>query len=283
MTKTIVALYDDIVVARQVVEDLVNADFARSSISLITNDANNQYSHYLDKNYVPREDAVTAGEGAGFGAVVGALTGLLVGVAALMIPGIGLAIVAGPIVGAVTGMVAGAVTGGIAGALVKSGVPEDEAPYYAEGIRRGGTLVSVETSDTLLAQDIMNRNGSTNIHERINLWRQGGWKGFDGESVENQDTPQEPMVTLPATPLETAATRVMPVNRNASPITIVPVVDAEPQIDGEDTAESVPVMVAGTATDMTVPVTSIPNTMTAEPIRLVVAKESRVENEDSAK
>ncbi|MEO8392351.1 MAG: hypothetical protein ABI700_05095, partial [Chloroflexota bacterium] len=68
MTQTIVAIYDDIVSARQVVEDLVNADFARSSISLITNDANNQYSRYLDKGYTPREDAVTAGEGAGFGA-----------------------------------------------------------------------------------------------------------------------------------------------------------------------------------------------------------------------
>ena len=128
MTKTIVALFDDIAVARQVVEDLVKADFARSSISLITNDAQNQYVRYLDKDYVPKDDAVTAAQGAGFGAVVGALTGLLVGLAALMIPGIGLVIVAGPIVGALTGVVAGAVTGGIVGALVKSGVPEDEAP-----------------------------------------------------------------------------------------------------------------------------------------------------------
>src|SRR5690606_34137018 len=90
MTKTTVALYDDIVVARQVVEDLVNADFERTAISLITNDANNQYSHYLDKDYAPRQDAVTAGEGAGFGAAVGGLTGILVGLAALTIQGIGL-------------------------------------------------------------------------------------------------------------------------------------------------------------------------------------------------
>lgn len=179
MSKTIVAIYDDITAARQVVEDLVKADFARSTISLITNDAQNQYGHYLDEHYTARDDAVTASEGAGFGAVVGGLTGALVGLAALTIPGIGLAIAAGPIVAVLTGTIAGAVTGGVVGALVKSGVPEDEAPYYAEGIRRGGTLVSVETSDTLRAEDILNRYGSINIHERSNVWRQAGWQGID--------------------------------------------------------------------------------------------------------
>src|ERR1041385_8596464 len=116
MTKTILAIYDDIAVARQVVEDLVNADFPRGSISLITNDAHNHYSRYLDKDYVPKDDAVSGAQGAGFGAVVGALTGVLVGLAALMIPGIGLAIVAGPIVAGLTGGLAGAVTGGVVGA-----------------------------------------------------------------------------------------------------------------------------------------------------------------------
>ncbi len=187
MNTTIVAIYDDIVVARQVVEDLVQADFARDSISLVTNDAQNQYSHYLDKSYTPKTDAVTSGEGAGFGAVVGVLTGILVGAAALTIPGIGLAIAAGPIVGAVTGVLAGAVTGGIVGALVKSGVPEDDAPYYAEGIRRGGTLVSIETPDTLRAQDILSRHGSINIHERSSLWRQAGWSGFGDEQDDTKD------------------------------------------------------------------------------------------------
>ena len=119
MTKNVVAIFDDISIARQVVEDLANADFARSSISLITNDSQNQYSHYLDKDYVPKDDAVTAAQGLGFGAVVGALTGILVGVAALMIPGIGLAIVAGPIAAGLAGTIAGAVTGGSRGCTGK--------------------------------------------------------------------------------------------------------------------------------------------------------------------
>lgn len=287
MTKTIVTIYDDIVVARQVVEDLVNAGFARSSISLITNDSRNQYSHYLEKDYVPPEDAVTATQGAGFGAVVGALTGILVGVVTLMIPGIGLAIAAGPIVAGLTGAVAGAITGGVVGALVKSGVPEDEAPYYAEGIRRGGTLISIETSDTLRAEDIMNRYGSTNIHERIDLWRQSGWKGFAAESSENGDTATSPPEMATVRTTDSTTNRFTSVTRDASPITVVPVVSAvvaEPWIDDEDTAESFPVMAATPTTDTEVQVTPVPNDeMMAEPIPLVVRKDPQVEIDDTAK
>lgn len=214
MNGTIVAIYDDIAQARQVVEELVNSDFARSSISLITNDANNQYSHYLTPDYTARTDAVTAGEGAGFGAVVGGLTGVLVGLAALTIPGIGLAIAAGPVVAGLTGILAGAVTGGVVGALVKTGVPVDDAPYYAEGIRRGGTLVSITTDDTSRAQDILHRFGSINIHERVDVWRQQGWKGFNADNGEGTGGLTAEMGTTVTT--DTTTTRVTH-RTNASP------------------------------------------------------------------
>lgn len=264
MTKTIVALYDDIVVARQVVEDLVNADFERSSISLITNDANNRFSHYLDEDFAPREDAVVASEGAGFGAVVGGLTGILVGLAALTIPGIGLAIAAGPIVAGLTGVVAGAVTGGIVGALVKSGVPEDEAPYYAEGIRRGGTLISIEASDTLRARDIMNRQGTINIHERFNLWQQEGWKGFNAESIENEDKYKSPVEILAAaSPLNTTPASGIPTIHEADPITfasVAPMRQAGPLEEDEHAARSVPVMEVDPILYSALPVTGFATT-----------------------
>ena len=265
MHKTTVALYDDIVVARQVVEDLVKADFERSSISLITNDANNQYSQFLDEDYTPREDAVTASEGAGFGAVIGGLTGLLVGLAALTIPGIGLAIAAGPIVAGLTGVLAGAVTGGVVGALVKSGVPEDEAPYYAEGIRRGGTLISIQTSDTLRAADIINRYGSINIHERIDVWRQAGWNGFNSE--ENEDTAQPSPEIRPAMRSAVTATRVPPVTDAVSPIPSVPRIKTEQRLDDEDTAESPQV-------------TPMPDMTLVDPVLLMVEHEPQNEHED---
>jgi hypothetical protein len=283
MAKTIVALYDDIVMARQVVEDLVNADFPRTSISLITNDANNQYSHYLDKDYAPRQDAVTAGEGAGFGAAVGGLTGILVGLAALTIPGIGLAIAAGPIVAGLTGALAGAVTGGVVGALVKSGVPEDEAPYYAEGIRRGGTLVSIETSDTLRAEGIMNRHGSINIHERINLWRHDGWEGFNYESdaIEHAEAAKSSTDMLTEittdTTTTTTTTRVTPGTPDASPATVEPF---SPVVDEEGPLEYQPTY---PTTDSTSPVNLTPDVVTDKPDPQAVEGEPQIEHETPAK
>lgn len=186
MTETIVAIYDDIVIARQVVEDLVHVGFERDSISLVTNDSNNHYSRYLDRDYVPRDDAVNASEGASFGAIVGGLGGLLVGLVALPIPGVGLAVAAGPIMAGLTGILFGVVTGGLVGALIKTGVPEDEAPYYAESIRRGGTLVSIHTNETLKAKDILNFHGAVNIHERVKVWKQDGWDGFNMSAGNNE-------------------------------------------------------------------------------------------------
>lgn len=265
-------MYDDIVVARQIVEDLVNADFERSSISFITNDAHNQYSHYLDENYTPREDAVTAVEGAGFGAVIGTLTGVLVGVAALVVPGIGLAIVAGPIVGGLTGALAGALTGGIVGALVKSGVPEDVAPYYAEGIRRGGTLISIETSDTLQAEDIMNRNGSVNIHERINQWRGDGWTGFDTHVSENDDTAKASPITLVTPTTYDARPEKIPAIDNPSPKSVAP---AEPIVAIEP-----PIVVDDADTVKTFPVAPITNEISNEPLSLEPQKDHSSDYED---
>ena len=135
MTKTIVALYDEFANARQAVEALVDAGFERDDISMVASDASGEYAEYVNED-------VTAEEGAGFGAVVGALVGL--GVA--LIPGIGPVLAAGPLAAALMagiGAAAGAVTGGIVAALVDFGVPEDHAQYYAEGVRRGGTLVTV--------------------------------------------------------------------------------------------------------------------------------------------
>jgi len=134
-------------------------------------------------------------------------------------------------------------------------VPEDEAPYYAEGLRRGGTLISIQTSDTLRAKDIMNRNGATNIHERVNLWRQAGWKGFNTNPIENEDTPLSPGVMLPATLLDMAVMEdELKNNSPTNAITIVPVVEEEPPLDDEDTAKSLSVPDTVPTTDTETPV-----------------------------
>ena len=95
----------------------------------------------------------------------------------------------------------------------------------------------------------MHRYGSVNIHERINLWKQEGWNGFeaDTESVENKDTAKAHAEMLAAAEADTSTTRVPPMARNADPSTIVPVepmVAGEPLIDDEDTAKARPRMAA---------------------------------------
>lgn len=86
-------------------------------------------------------------EGAGAGSAIGGTLGAIIGgIAAIgtnvIIPGLGL-IVAGPIAAALTGAGAGGLTGGLVGALIGSGIPEDRAAYYDEGVRNGGAVVGV--------------------------------------------------------------------------------------------------------------------------------------------
>jgi len=186
MAKTVVALYDDFDSARSVVEALVDAGFDRADISLVANDASGKYAALYDTSVasngvlVDQED-VSAGEGAGFGAVVGALVGL--GVA--LIPGIGPVIAAGPLAAALMagiGAATGAVTGGVVAGLVDFGVPEEHAVRYAEGVRRGGALLTVhlqqdEWADR--AQTIMNRYNPVDVDERSSEWQSNGWTGYD--------------------------------------------------------------------------------------------------------
>jgi hypothetical protein len=76
------------------------------------------------------------------------------------------------------------VTGGLIGALVDMGVPEETAQYYAEGVRRGGHLVTIRTADHMTdrAVDILNRHNPTDVNERASQWRQEGWTGFDSDA-----------------------------------------------------------------------------------------------------
>jgi len=165
MAHTVVALYDEFDTARRVVEELVSAGFDREDISLVANDSTGQMGSTLKGGDT---DDVTAGEGAGFGAVVGTLIGL--GVA--LIPGVGPVLAAGPLAAALMagiGAAAGAATGGIAASLIDLGMSEDEAGYYNEGLRGGGTLVTVNLDDDTYigrAQDIMNRYNPVDVNDR---------------------------------------------------------------------------------------------------------------------
>jgi uncharacterized protein (TIGR02271 family) len=130
-------------------------------------------------------------KGAGAGAALGGAAGLLVGLAALPIPGIGPIIAAGPIAAALAGAGVGAVAGGGIGALTNMGIPEHEAHTLAEGIRRGGTLVTVSADDDDMADkavEIMRDHGAIDIDERSRQWRTSGWTGSGAANQEVEST-----------------------------------------------------------------------------------------------
>jgi uncharacterized protein (TIGR02271 family) len=68
--------------------------------------------------------------------------------------------------------------------LVDLGVPHEEAHAYAEGVRRGGALVVVESSDDRAERgmELLRRLHPVNLHERTAQWRQEGWTGSDANA-----------------------------------------------------------------------------------------------------
>jgi hypothetical protein len=199
----VVALYDDVEQARQAVYDLLGVGFTRDEIDLIAYVSSGEAATYIDPEgrYNPHQTRLDPNSeaemaaGAGIGAALGGLGGLLLGMALLPIPGIGPIVVAGPLVAALAGVVGGGVVGGLFGALAESGLPEQDAHYYAEGVRRGGSLVIVQADNSSVLQTgehalhsqtrleqataILQSHDPVNVEERVDDWRQRGWQRHD--------------------------------------------------------------------------------------------------------
>jgi hypothetical protein len=153
--------------------------------------ANNASGEFQDVSRPTTETsgaAEGAGVGAGIGAALGGIGGLLVGLGALTIPGIGPVLAAGPlaaalggVAGAGAGAIAGGATGGVLGALGDMGVNQEQAGYYAEGVRRGGTLLTVRADENMATRvvDVMDKHNPIDIRNRATSWRESGWMGFD--------------------------------------------------------------------------------------------------------
>src|SRR5215831_1885371 len=175
MTVTISRLYDDYSAASQAVRDLEAAGLPSGEISIVASNADNWYRGDRAAGRTDRVDSdrVEGTEtGAGIGAVLGGAAGLLAGLGLIAIPGIGPVVAAGWLVATGAGAVAGGVAGGIIGALTQAGVSKEEAHVYAEGVRRGGTLVTARVPDRERTryETILDRS-AINIRERGQAYR----------------------------------------------------------------------------------------------------------------
>ena len=72
---------------------------------------------------------------------------MLAGLGLLAIPGLGPVVAAGWLASTALGAAVGGAAGGLIGALTAAGVSKEDADIYAEGIRRGGTLVTARVPD----------------------------------------------------------------------------------------------------------------------------------------
>jgi hypothetical protein len=178
--RTITALFDTYDHAASAVRALRDAGVHSDDISIVANE---------DHAGTAEGAGEGAATGAGVGAVAGGGAGLLAGLGTIAIPGIGPVIAGGWLLATAAGALAGAALGGAAGsllgALANAGVPEAEAHVYAEGVRRGGTLVTARVNESradTIGAILRNSNG-VDIDARRRDYLKDGWEGF------NEDAP----------------------------------------------------------------------------------------------
>lgn len=193
MSRTIAALYDDLATARRVVHGLEAAGVPISAISILAPHSGAPEDEVLEADELLLEEhelddeeghqkpaAVAAEAGAAVGGVAGGAAALLAALGALAIPGLGPIVAAGPLVAALTGLGVGAAGGGVLGGLIGMGVSDRDAHLYAEGVKRGGVLVSAAVTEAQApaVAALMRQHGAHDLTQREADYRAGGWSGF---------------------------------------------------------------------------------------------------------
>ena len=177
----IAAMFDDYAQAKRAVGRLEVLGVPAADISIV---GNYRQAHPLDSLIESDTDhaiASTSHEGVGAvtGGVLGGAAGVLAGIGIFTVPGIGPLVAAGWLASAIVGAAAGASAGALIGGLTSTGIPDDHAHIYAEGIRRGATLVTARVDPRLVPKvtEILEAEGHIDIHERAATWHSEGWNG----------------------------------------------------------------------------------------------------------
>lgn len=151
MAKTVIAIYDDVAAAYSSIKELINQGFISKDISILVNE-----------NITPHKEFKTV------------LSDVVQGT----VPGIGKVITAGPLAQMLH---ASGEDGSILKSLMDLGLPDDAAQSYAEGVRRGGALVSLSVEDAAAdqARGFLDLHRPVDMKQRSRQWREEGWAGYD--------------------------------------------------------------------------------------------------------
>ncbi|MCJ2053457.1 hypothetical protein [Methylobacterium sp. J-070] len=204
--QTITALYDRYEDASAAVGALERDGIPHGDISLVSNNEGDRHAGLPGDRTVggAAGDADAAakakdgtGAGATLGTVAGGAAGLLAGLGLIAIPGVGPVVAAGWLVATLTGAGIGAAAGGLAGGLTGAGVSGADADAYGEGVRRGGTLVTVRIDEAQASHGastvaaILERHGPVDLDQKASAWRADGWAAPDlgGDAAARPGTP----------------------------------------------------------------------------------------------
>lgn len=163
MTKTVAGFFRTRSEGEAAEASLIAAGFPRERVSFVAGDARGHQTPALG----PIEE-VEGNTELPKDAFIGSAIGLAVGMIAVFIPGVGPLIAAGPLGGAIAGLSVGAGAGGLVGLLKDHGVSKEEADFFAEGVRRGGSLVTVESAaddEQKRAREILRHSGALDTEE----------------------------------------------------------------------------------------------------------------------
>lgn len=177
--QTTTRLYDSYDDAKAVVVALESAGVPHADISLVSNAAD----HATPADTADTSEAAATGSGTGatLGTVLGGGAGLLAGLGMLAIPGVGPIVAAGWLVATLTGAGVGAAAGSLAGSLTGAGVSEADAHVHAEGVRRGGAVVTVRTDDAMqeAVEAVLDGRKPVDLTARRAEYETEGWTAHD--------------------------------------------------------------------------------------------------------
>lgn len=185
--RTVTSLFDTYEHAAQALHALKVAGIKSADISFIANSPED-----IEEADLIGDDATV---GAELGAFLGGAGGLLAGLGLVAIPGLGPVIAGGWLLatalGAVTGAGLGAAAGGIIGSLTGAGIPESDAHVYAEGIRRGGVLLTVRVhhDQSQMAAEILRLANGVDLEDRRKIYHGEGWERFEHDAISKGKPP----------------------------------------------------------------------------------------------
>jgi uncharacterized membrane protein len=188
----VAALFPDRSSAERALEHLEHLGIASERVSVVMRE---QGELQREEGRPQAEISTASGDGALEGMAFGGLLGLLASAAALLIPGIGGILAIGPLAATLSlpavGAATGAFAGGIVGGLIGAGLSQQEADAYAEGVKRGQILLTVqaETEQAPAIAEALRKTGALDINAQSSAWRAESARGLDPASAPEADFP----------------------------------------------------------------------------------------------